>query len=178
MGYTVTSNRRRLAMATLLVLAASGGVIRYYAPNPSTLRDIGTLLLVLWLPAVGNFIGYLRTKMPGPAPIVIDFSAGTAFTAQLEVQIDSTGASAELLAALDPTEQQCTLLVARHGFTARAQGPLAPLLATPGPQTLPLELLHPKVALRTLEPGTEFHLVVGAAGLAKGTVLRVLAPAA
>jgi len=47
-------------MAVMLVLAAAGGVIREMAPNPSVLRDIGTLMLVLWLPAVGNLVCYLK----------------------------------------------------------------------------------------------------------------------
>ena len=55
----VTSFRRQVVMATLLVLAIVGGVMRYWAPNPSTARDIGTLLLVMWLPAVGNLVSFV-----------------------------------------------------------------------------------------------------------------------
>jgi hypothetical protein len=174
MGYTVTSSRRRLAMAAMLALAASGAVIRKYAANPSTLRDIGTLLLVLWLPAIGNLIAYFVGKIPRSKPPVTDFAAGAAFSAQLEVVVDTTGASAEALRALDPDVRRCTLLVARHGFTARALEPIAATLAATGPQTLSLELLHPKVALRRLGAGTDFHLLVGTAGVATGKVTRVL----
>eukprot|EP01034_Spumella_vulgaris_P006289 gene6289-8010_t len=53
MSFTVSSSSRRVAMAVLLGLAVLGGVIRYTATNPSTLRDVGTLLLVLWVPAIG-----------------------------------------------------------------------------------------------------------------------------
>jgi hypothetical protein len=175
MGYTVTSSRRRIVMATLLALAASGGVIRHYAPNPSTLRDVGTLLLVLWLPAVGNLIAYFAGKIPRSAPPITDFGADTPFAAQLEVRVDTAAAAPELLRAIDLQEQRCTLLVARHGFTARSRAPLAPTLTQQGPQALSLQLLHPQVALPKLTPGTEFHLLVGTAGLAKGTVTRVLA---
>ena len=55
----VTSSRRQIVMATLLGLAIVGGAMRYWAPNPSTARDIGTLLLVMWLPAVGNLISFV-----------------------------------------------------------------------------------------------------------------------
>ena len=55
----VTSSRRQIVMATLLVLAIVGGAMRYWAPNPSTARDIGTLLLVMWLPAVGNLVSFV-----------------------------------------------------------------------------------------------------------------------
>ncbi|MBA3773934.1 MAG: hypothetical protein H0X13_16020 [Ramlibacter sp.] len=54
----VTSARRQIIMATLLGLAIVGAVMRYWAPNPSATRDIGTLMLVLWLPAVGNLISF------------------------------------------------------------------------------------------------------------------------
>jgi hypothetical protein len=175
MGYTVTSFRRRLVMGALLGLAASGGVIRHYAPNPSTLRDIGTLLLVLWLPAVGNLIAYVIRIIPRSAPPVTEFTDGAAFVPQLEIRLDTTGASADVLAAVDPLERACTLLVARHGFTARADQPVAQALAAPGAQALAIQLLHPKVALGRLQAGTEFHLLVGTAGVAKGIVTRVLA---
>ncbi len=46
-------------MATLLGLAIVGAAMRYWAPNPSATRDIGTLLLVLWLPAVGNLVSFV-----------------------------------------------------------------------------------------------------------------------
>ena len=55
----VTSSRRQIVMVTLLVLAIVGGAVRYWAPNPSTARDIGTLLLVMWLPAVGNLVSFV-----------------------------------------------------------------------------------------------------------------------
>ena len=54
----VTSSRRQIIMATLLGLAIVGAAMRYWAPNPSTARDIGTLLMVMWLPAVGNIISF------------------------------------------------------------------------------------------------------------------------
>lgn len=46
-------------MVTLLGLAIVGAAMRYWAPNPSTARDIGTLLMVMWLPAVGNIISFV-----------------------------------------------------------------------------------------------------------------------
>lgn len=55
----VTSSRRQIVMVTLLGLAIVGAAMRYWAPNPSTARDIGTLLMVMWLPAVGNIISFV-----------------------------------------------------------------------------------------------------------------------
>jgi hypothetical protein len=65
------------------------------------------------------------------------------------------------------------VLVGRRGFTARLGQPLAVLLAPTGPQTVLLQLLHPKVALRHLPAGTTFHLLVGSTAIAKGSVTRV-----
>jgi hypothetical protein len=165
MAYTVTSSGRRLVMAALLALAIAGGVIRYFAPNPSTLHDVGTLLLVLWLPAVGNLISFLVRRIPLKAPRIVDFPAGAAFTPHLQVRLEPAGT-----AALAPAERRCTLLVGSHGFTARLAQPLLETLRVPGPQAAALELLHPAVALPHLAPGTDFHLLVGTTGVAKGCV--------
>jgi hypothetical protein len=172
MAIIATPSRRRLAMIALLLLAVAGGFIRAYAPDPSTLRDVGTLLLVLWLPAVGNLVAYLLKKVPRSAPPATRFPAGKAFTPQLDVQLQATDVPGDLLAGLDPDERQCTVLVGRSGFTARLGEPLGQLLASPGSQALALELLHPAVALPRLAPGTDFHLLAGTTAVAKGTVLR------
>ncbi|MES2633543.1 MAG: hypothetical protein V4669_11260 [Pseudomonadota bacterium] len=60
----VTSSRRQIVMGVLLLLAVIGAAVRYWAPNPSTARDVGTLMLVLWLPAVGNLVAFAISKMP------------------------------------------------------------------------------------------------------------------
>jgi hypothetical protein len=170
--FTATPARRRLAMIALLLLAASGFVIRSFAENPSTLRDIGTLLLVLWLPAVGNLIGYFVKKVPHSAPPATDFAADAVFAPQLQARVEAVPAALHPGAVLDG-EQRCTLLVGRHGFTARTEQPLAAMLPASGTRTLALELLHPKVALRKLAPGTQFHLLVRTTAVAKGEVTDV-----
>src|SRR3954463_5563666 len=119
MALTATPSRRRLAMIALLLLALTGGFIRRYAPNPSTLRDIGSLLLVLWLPAVGNLIAYFVKRIPHRAPPATSFPVGSTFNPQLDVRLQATELPGDLLAALDPDERQCTVLVGRAGFTAR-----------------------------------------------------------
>src|SRR3954465_6558617 len=101
MGFTVTPFRRRLVMAALLPRAGSGAVIRKLVPEPSTLRDIGTLLLVLWLPAVGNLIGYLIQKIPRRTRPARDFAARAPFTAHLQVQLELLPGQEQVLAAWD-----------------------------------------------------------------------------
>ena len=172
MAFTVTPYRRRLAMAVLLLLAASGGVIRHFAPNPSVLRDIGTLLLVLWLPAIGNLIAFFVARIPRKAPPRTEFEAGAAFSPQLAAEIEAASVAAEVWSALPPDQRQCTILVGRHGFTARLAEPLRQAFSRSGQQTLALELLHPAVALPKLPAGTAFHLLAGTTGIATGRVVR------
>lgn len=165
-----TPARRRVAMAVLIALAAAGGVIRATAPEPSTLRDIGTLLLVLWLPAVGNLIAWAIRQFPRKAPRVIAFAPGSVFTEHLRVQADVRPLAADLLATFDAADRRCTLIVGRQGFTARFDQPAVQVLSSPGPRLLPLELLRPDAALSHLVPGTAFHLVVGETAAAHGRV--------
>lgn len=173
MAFIVTPFRRRLAMAAMLGLAATGAVTRSLAPDPSTLRDVGTLLMVLWLPAIGNLIGYVVRKLPRSAPPIRDFATGAVFAPQLRVHVDALGMPAGLLAAIDAGDTRCTLLVGRRGFTARLAEPVAHSLADAGERTLELELLRPVVALPQLAAGTEFHLLVGTTAVGKGRVVEV-----
>jgi hypothetical protein len=166
-----TPSRRRLAMAVMLALAVSGGVIRHYAAAPSTLHDIGTLLLVLWLPAVGNLIAYLVRHLPRSEPPPTDFPAGSAFQPQLRVQVEPVPLPPDWLASVDPAEHKAVLLVGRHGFTMRLAQPVAQWLAQRDTRTVAVELLRPAAALRELKPGTAFHLLVGTTAVGKGSVL-------
>ncbi len=172
MGFTVTPTSRRLAMAAMLTLAVSGGVIRDYADNPSTLRDVGTLLLVLWLPAVGNLIGYLARKIPRSAPPPTDFPAGAPFTPHLNVQLQSVELPEDFLSTLGPAVRMGTLLVGRQGFTVRTAQPMAQSLAAPGSHMVMLELLRPAAGLPHLPTGTDFHLLVGTTAVGKGCVVE------
>lgn len=175
MPFIVTPLRRRLVMAVLLGLGLAGGVIRHQAPDPSTLRDVGTLLMVLWLPAVGNLVAYLMRKIPSGKPPPTGFAPDAPFSAQVRARIDTVAASADWLAALDPLEQRCTVLVGRRGFTMRSAAPLSQWLPD-APQTLALECLVPSAALRQLLPGTKFHLLVGTTAVAQGQVLEQVGP--
>ncbi|HSV78317.1 MAG TPA: hypothetical protein VLK85_03805 [Ramlibacter sp.] len=173
MAIIATPARRRIIMATLLALATAGAVIRYFAAPGSVLHDIGTLLLVLWLPAVGNLIAWLIRQAPRRAPPASGFMAGSAFVPHLRAQVAFLVPVPSALAALDPREQACTLVAGTHGFTVRLAEPLAGLAAAAGPRELALELLRPDVAFQELRPGAPFHLLVGRDAVAKGQVLEL-----
>ncbi len=168
MAFIATPARRRLAMIALLLLALAGSFIRHLAPDPSTLRDIGTLLMVLWLPAVGNLVAYFVRKIPRKAPAHLGFTEGAPFTPHVHVRLQPTGLVPDLPAALASARNHCTLVVGNSGFTARAGG------AASADEDVALELLRPEVALAQLTPGTEFRLAVGTTAVAKGRVVEVV----
>ena len=169
MPLVATPARRRIVMAVLLLLAVCGGVIRHFAPDPSTLRDVGTLLLVLWLPAVGNLIAYLIRRIPRRAPRAAPgFPEAGAFAAHLSARLDAIELEPAAGALLAAEGRACMLLVGDQAFTARLAQPVARALAAPQPQ--PIELLRPAAALAQLAPGTAFHLLIGTTAVAKGRV--------
>ena len=168
--FVPTPARRRIVMGVLLALAIAGAVIRAFAPEPSALRDVGTLLLVLWLPAVGNLIAWLVRRMPRKPPRVTSFSPQSAFTEHLRVHAEVLPLAGDVLAAFDAADPRCTLIVGKQGFTARFRQPAVQVLGSPGPRLLSLELLRPDAARPHLTPGTKFHLLLGATAVASGRV--------
>jgi hypothetical protein len=167
----VSSSRRQIVMATLLGLAVIGAVMRYWAPRPSLARDIGTLLLVLWLPAIGNLIAFVVRQWAARRHRRTQFDAAQPFSPHLAVRLSPFDAQPPLTHALAPQETRCTVVLGTEGFTARTAVPLARLLAgLPAPQDVPLELLRPELALPRLAPGTRFHLMAGPVAVALGTV--------
>lgn len=158
-------------MGVLLFFAAAGGVIRVLAPDPSMLRDVGTLMLVLWLPAVGNLLGYLKGKLPRAAPPPVEFAAGLPFSPHLEVHLERLPLPPGFVGGLKD-DMLGTLLVGRRGFSVRFETPLRAWLAGTGDATSMLELLRPGSARGYLPAGTAFHLLAGEKAVAKGVVVR------
>jgi hypothetical protein len=177
MAFTVTPRSRQYAMAVMLTLAVAGAVIRWQAPNPSITRDIGSLLLVMWLPAVGNLIGVIVRKLPRAAPPPTDFAAGSPFTQQALLQLQVVDLPAGFIDSLDAQDTRGVVLTGRHGFTVRFDRPMAQWLGAAGAEPVAVEFLLPKVALRDLVPGMPIHLLVGKTAVAKGTVLQLQAAA-
>jgi hypothetical protein len=175
MPIIATPSRRRTAMAVMLALAMTGLVVRYFAPNPSTLRDFGTLLMVMWLPAVGNFAAWLIGKIPRPPPRVMEFTPGAAFVPHLLVRLEATPLPPGKLASFHLTDDRCTVVMGKQGYLARLDQPMVQALATAGGAAARLELLHPHVALAQLPAGTRFHLLFDGKPVAQGEVEQVLA---
>lgn len=156
----------------MLALALLGGVVRWLAPQPSLARDLGTLLLVLWLPIVGNIIGWLiqRAKTPKQGPPGLAF--GPTFEPSARIELT-------LLPAATPRQSRPiragyflgALAVDSQAFTVRLA---VPADAEPRPEvpcTLEVQFLRPELALAVLTPHTRFALLSGRTLLGTGHVL-------
>lgn len=170
----VSSWRRQVVMATLLALAVVGAAMRYWAPDPSRARDVGTLLLVLWLPAVGNLVAFGMRQWAMHKARRTSFDPARAFVSHLVVRISPIGAQPLPAHLLSQAGNRCTVALGTEGFTARTSVPLLRVIdGMDKPQDVSLELLRPELALPRLPPGARFQLLAGQVAIAQGTVERL-----
>jgi hypothetical protein len=175
---TTIQSRRKLIVILLLCVAVGGALLRHFAPAPSTTRDVGTLLMLLWIPIVGNIIGWLIGRLRKPvAPVVSPFDdAAHPFTPQLHVTL--TLRPPQLPADDTPIvagEHRCALVVDNEGFTARWFVAPGASFRRGEAQTLPVEFLAPALALPKFQPGAAFRMMVDDGSfVGDGRVLKVL----
>ena len=171
MHKSTISSRREIITAILLLFAVGGGLLRWLAPQPSLARDMGSLLLVLWLPIIGNIIAWLVARAHKPKNAPPGFAPDSPFTPSAHITLT-------LLAAEVPSQSRpiraglfnCMVVVGHEAFSARLQ---VPPHAEPVPevaQPLEVEFLRPEVALPKLKPGTDFTLLSGRTLLGRGQV--------
>ena len=161
----VDSARRQVVMTILLALAAAGAAIRHWAPNPSVPRDIGTVMLVLWLPAVGNLVAFVIRKLPRRVARPTVFASGGPFTAHLDVELTDPS-----LEEMQGGDAEFLLVVGSEGFRARTAA--APSeMAWDGSHPVALQLLNPVIALRRLPVGSTVLLMRKEMVVARGRVL-------
>lgn len=166
------SARRQIAAVVMLLLALIGGLVRWFAPQPSTLRDVGTLLMVLWLPIVGNIIGWLMQRARAPKHQLQGFAAGTAFEPHARIELTLLAADTPRLSR--PIREgyfDGALVVGSEGFTTRLAVPADGEPVPEVPCTLAVQFLRPELALAQLTVGTRFALLSGRTLLGKGRVL-------
>ncbi len=191
---TTRQSRRKLIVVVLLFIAVGGAVIRYFVPPPSTLRDIGTLMLLLWIPVIGNVVAWLFGKVriarqaakaartagsatPEPqAPVAAPTATGD-FAADVIVEFTLRAAAipAEDLPIAEG-EHQCAFVVGNEGFSARWRVPEGGSFYRGTAQTLEAQFLSPTLALPKCQPGTAFRMLVGDAFIGDGQVRQVLRP--
>jgi len=174
---TTIQSRRKLIVIILLCVAVGGAVMRQFAARGSTLRDIGTLLMLLWVPISGNVISWLiarfrRPALAAPSP----FDERVVFEPQLRVELTLRP---PLLPSEDVPvpvgEHRCALVLGNEAFSARWWVPPELLFRRGTTQALEMEFLAPQLALPRFEPGASFKMLVGESVIGDG---RVLGPVA
>lgn len=166
------SSRRQLITALLLVFALIGGVVRWLAPDPSLARNLGTLLMVLWLPIVGNIIGWLMQRAKAPRNRPPGFAPDAPFEAHARIQLS-------LLPPETPRQSRPiraglflgALAMGSEAFTVRLQVPADGEPVPEQPCTLAVQFLRPELAGAKLTPGTRFALLAGRSVIGSGQVL-------
>lgn len=172
--------RRRLIVVLLLCVALGGAVLRHLSAPGTTQRDVGTLLMLLWIPVIGNVIAWLISKVKRPAAAPV---AGTAAPepiafedrpfaahARVELTLRPAGIPAEDIPIAEG-EHHCALVVGNEGFSARWQVAPGRSFRRGTLQTLPVEFRAPAAALARLQPGVAFRMLVGEAFIGDGRVL-------
>lgn len=170
-----TSRRRQIIVAVLLCLALVGAAIRQWADNPSLLRDVGSLLLVLWLPVIGQIIAFLIGKIPRSAPVLPAFAPDQPFAPHVTIALTPAALDLRTLRQPPPAEQALlTLVVGSEGFRARVPGAVLDYLGAAEVPRLELEFLRPEHALPRLPVGAAFVVLWGMQAVGKGTVLTAV----
>ncbi|MET3178853.1 UNVERIFIED_ORG: hypothetical protein ABIC43_002009 [Variovorax guangxiensis] len=176
MSTTKIQSRRRLIVAVLLCVAVGGAVVRHYAAPGSTTRDIATLLMVLWVPIIGNVIAWLIGKRPrrAPPPAPPGFDDLGAFTPSVLAEITfRKPALPSQDIPVTPGEYRCALVLDKEGFSARWVVPPGDALERGKPATLEIEFLSPAVALPRFPVGESFRVLIGDSFVADGRILQL-----
>ena len=170
------SARRQIITAVLLALAVAGGIVRWLTPAPSLLRDMGSLLLVLWLPIIGNIIAWVVARANTPRNMPPGFDPSSAFLASAGMELTLNAAdvpveSRPIRAGLFP----CMLVLGNEAFSARLQVPAGAEPVPEVPQAMKVEFLRPEIALPKLPAGTAVVLLSGRTLLGHGRMLDATA---
>ena len=172
MTHPSISTRRQLITVVMLVLALVGGLVRWLAPQPSVARDLGSMLMVLWLPIVGNIIAWLIQRAKTPKHLPQGFAAGTVFEPSARIELTLLAADTPRLSRpIRAGYFDGALVVGSEGFTTRLAVPADGEPVPEVPCTLDVQFLRPELALAQLTPGTKFALLSGRTVLGTGHVL-------
>ena len=176
---TTIQARRKLIVVLLLCVAVGGAVLRHRGAPGTTLRDVGTLLMLLWIPVIGNviawLIGQLRRKPATDAAPAAAVDALQTFRPQLEVELTLRPAAvpAEDLPIAEG-EHHCAFVIGNEGFSGKWRVPEGGSFYRGTPQRLEVEFLAPALALPKFAPGVVFRMLVGESFIGDGRVLQPL----
>jgi hypothetical protein len=163
------SSRRFLIAVALLVTGVAGALLRGFSSPQSTPYYLGTLLMVMWIPIVGNIISFLARRLrPKAAPESPLLSMP--FVSQMVVRLDL---HAELSPQSPKREQDgkihCFLILGTEGFSVRVS-PLDAHAANED-QAVEVQFLVPELALTKFSVGSTFKLMQGVSVFGTGQVL-------
>ncbi|MGJ7510145.1 hypothetical protein [Variovorax sp. GT1P44] len=175
---TTIQFRRRLIVIILLCVAVGGGIVRHFAAPGSTLRDVGTLLMLLWVPIIGNVVAWLVARVRRRSvPVTSPFDQRLSFEAHALVEL--TLRPPKLPSHDTPVaegEHRCALVVDNEAFSARWWVAPGESFRRGTAQTLEVEFLAPTLARPRFGPDTAFRMLVGESFIGDGRVLRLLDP--
>lgn len=172
MSKPTISARRELITVLLLAFALIGSLVRWFAPQPSVARDLGSLLMVLWLPIIGNIIGWLIQRAKRPKQLPPGFAPATPFEPHARIELRLLPAETPRLSRpIRAGYFDAALVVGSEGFTTRLAVPADGEPVPEMPCTLQVQFLRPELALPQLPPGTRFALLAGRTVLGSGQVL-------
>jgi hypothetical protein len=174
---TTHQARRKLIVIVLLCFAVGGAAIRHFAAPGSTVRDVGTLMMLLWLPIIGNVISWSVSKLRRPAvPQPSPFEALGAFHPHARVELTLRAAALPSEdTAVAPGEHRCALVVGSEAFSVRWWAPADQALRRGTARRLEVEFLAPALARLRFLPETRFRMLVGDSFVGDGIVLEALA---
>jgi hypothetical protein len=174
-------SRRKLIVVLLLCVAVVGAVMRHYAAPGSTYRNLGTLLMLIWLPVVGNIVGWLMARIRRPrapaasAPPAIEPGAVFRPHALAELTLRPASVPAEDV-PIREGEHRCALVVDNQGFSVRWIVPQGEPFRRGMARTVEVEFLAPDVALPIFHADTAFRMLVGESFIGDGHIVRVSGP--
>jgi hypothetical protein len=174
---TTIQSRRKLIVIVLLVIAIGGALLRQFTDSRTTAHDVGTLLMLLWLPIIGNVIAWLISKLRRPAPPAAPvFVEGSAFHPHALVEF--TLRPPQLPSENRPIpegEHHCHLVVDNQGFAARWRVRPGEAVRRGEARSTEVEFLSPELAMPRFQGEVPFRMMVGESFVGDGRVLRSLA---
>ncbi len=167
------SSRRVLIVAIMLVVAVGGALLRHFSVPQSTSYYVGTMLMVMWVPIVGNIIAFVVRKIPLPTrkaeapPVPVSDDP--------HVVVDIRLSPGHTLQPGDRGEVACLFVIGTEGYSVRIPGPQDGTDLRAESLTSPAQFLSPAAALPKFPIGTRFRLVQGQTAVGTGHV-TALAP--
>jgi hypothetical protein len=162
--------RRRLIAVLLLCTGFVGAVMRWLTDPHSAAHTMGTMLMVMWVPAVGNMIGFVLNKWRASRFVPPAFGVDAPFVphARVELTLDTA------LAGARDAHLHLVLLVGTEMFSARCLLRDNTALAAGVPVTLDLQFLAPAAAMPRLARHIVFRVLQGTSVVGQGQVLDLL----